>query len=146
MDHSLNILSDSHNDVAALPHPEAGAGGCLLVSLPQLLVPALPWPLTTRWRLVLIPNASPSFQQSFAWAHLFGQSPEHETTPLAIEPGNKGSVVLFWYSWLEVWELPSKTLEKCGAVLQRFRTCTNGRSPPAENAYYWKEGNRGWKL
>lgn len=29
--------------------------------------------------------------------------------PLVIDPGNKGSVVLFWYSGLEVWELPSKT-------------------------------------
>lgn len=146
MDHSLSILSDSHNDVAELPHPEA-RGRRSLVSITSLAIgTSSAMASDHHMDAVLIPNTSPSFQQSFAWAHLFGQSPEHETTPLAKEPGNKGSVVLFWHSGLEAWELPSKTLEKYGAMLQRFRTCTNGRSPPAEKCILLKRKEQRMKV
>lgn len=136
MDHSLSILSDSHNDLAALFHLEA-SGRRLLVSITSLAIGASPAIASDHH---MDACAYPKYIAQFPTKLCMGPSvwsePRAQDHTPSNRPRKQGFCCLILIFWIGSLGITIQDLEKCGAVLQRFRTCTNGRTPPAENAYY----------
>lgn len=140
MDHSLSILSDSHNDVAELPHPEA-RGRRSLVSITSLAIGTSSAMASDHH---MDAGAYPKYIAQFPTKLCMGPSIWPEPRARGHTPSNRPRkqgfcclLLTFWIGSLGI------TIQDPGKVWRYALKIQDMHKCPAENAYYCKEGSRG---